>query len=77
MSKKNLGTHSFFFFNSLFFYFYNSNNNSSNNNYTMFVITKDSNKPYNKSSVSKIIIIKSHWLEKKPPLIFPSVMEKL
>jgi len=43
--------------------FYNSNNNSSNNNYTMFVITKDSNnKPYNKSNVSKIIIIKSHWL---------------
>lgn len=43
----------------------------------MIVITKYSNKPYNKSSVSKIIIIKSHWLEKKPPLIFPSVKEKL
>lgn len=39
----------------------------------MFVITKDSNnKPYNKSSVSKIIIIKSHWLEKKPPFNFSS-----
>lgn len=59
-----------FFLNSILFYFYNSNNNSSNNNYTIFVITKDSNKPYNKSNVSKIIIIKSHWLEKKTAFSF-------
>lgn len=43
----------------------------------MFVITKDSNNPYNKSNVSKIIIIKSHWLEKKPPFFSKNVKEKL
>lgn len=34
------------------------------------LLLKCSNKPYNKSSVSKIIIRKSHWLEKKPPFNF-------